>query len=133
MECDPGVDLATCMKKLFFRAILDGNRLNCVGIEYVEDNKICMAAVGHDGEAAGLISEEVSIDFIDGHENEMCACALGFLRDILHGVINDVRHLNGLGCWIGKTGLSGSDTLAILIHVPHLRFCGDRDVAACPL
>jgi hypothetical protein len=41
-------------------------------------------------------------------------------RDIIHGVIKDVWH----SCWLGglnsRTGLGGSDSLAILIHVPHL-------------
>ncbi len=112
-----------CMQKLFFGAILDGNGVNCVGIQYVEDNNTCVAAVGRDGEAVCLISDEVAIDFIDGHENEMCAGVVGFLRDILHGVVNNVRHPNRLGSWIGKTGLGGLDTLAILIHVSHFRLC----------
>ncbi len=92
-----------------------------------------MAAAGPDGEAACLIGEEVAIDFIDGHENKMCVGVVGVLRDILHGVMDNVRHPNWLGFWIGKTGLDGLDTLAILIHVSHFRFCGDRDVAACLL
>ncbi len=79
-----------------------------------------MAAVGHDGEAAGFIGDENAIDFVDGHENKMCACVLGFPRDIFHGVINAVCHPNWLGSWIGKTELGGLDTLAILIHVSHL-------------
>ncbi len=29
---------------------------------------MCVAAVGCDGEAAGLIGEKVAIDFVDGHE-----------------------------------------------------------------
>jgi hypothetical protein len=99
-----------------------------VGIKDVEDNNICMAVVGCDGEAACLTSEEVAIYFIDGHENEVCAGVVRFPRDILHGVIKDVRHPKWLGCWIG---LGGSDSLAILIHVPHFGFCGDRDVMAC--
>ncbi len=85
-----------CMKKLFFGAILDGNGANRVGVEYVEDNNICVAAVGRDGEATCLIGEEVAIDFIDGHEHEMCAGFVGLLRDILHGVINNVTHTNWL-------------------------------------
>jgi hypothetical protein len=92
-----------------------------------------MAAVGRDGEVAGLIGEEVAIDFIAGHENRMCACVVGLLRDIIHGVIDNVCHPNWIGCWIGKTRLGGSGTLVISIHVSHFRFCGDRDVAACPL
>jgi hypothetical protein len=84
-------------KKLFFGAILDGNEANCIGVEYVEDNYICVVPVGPDGEGACLIGEEVAIDFIDGHENKMCEGVAGFLRDFLHGVINDVRHPNWLG------------------------------------
>ncbi len=88
-----------------------------------------MAAVGWDWEAACLICEEVAIDFIDGHENEVCVGVVGFLSDILHGVIKDVRNPKWLGCW---SGLSGSNSLAILIHVAHFGFCGDRDVTLCP-
>ncbi len=55
---------------------------------------------------------------------------VGFLRDILHGVIEDVRNPK----WLGYlSGLSGSDFLATLIHVAHFGFCGDRDVMACLL
>ncbi len=78
-----------------------------------------MAAIGCDGKVAYLIGEEVAVDFVDGHENKVCAGVVGFFRDILHGVIEDVRHPKSLGCWIW---LSGLDTLAILIHVSHFRF-----------
>jgi hypothetical protein len=80
------------MQKLFFGAILDGNRANQIGIKYVEDNNICMAVVGRDGEEACLIGAEVANDFIDGHKNKMCAGVVGFLRDVLHGVMDNVRH-----------------------------------------
>ncbi len=43
-----------------------------------------MTMVGYDGEAAGLIGEEVTIDLVDGHENKKCASVVGFLRDIFH-------------------------------------------------
>ncbi len=106
--------------------------MNCIGVKDVEDNNlcICVAVVGCDGEAACLISEKVAIDFVDGHENKVCAGVVGFLKDILHGFIKDVRHSKWLSCWIG---LSGLVPLAILIHVSHFRFCGDRDVTACLL
>jgi hypothetical protein len=106
-------------KEAIFRAIFDENGANHIGVKYVEDKNICVAAVRRDGKVASLIGEEIAIDFVDGHENEMCACVVGFLRDILHWVINNVWHPNWLGCWIGKTGLGGSDTLAFLIHVSH--------------
>jgi hypothetical protein len=67
---------------------------------------------------------------VDGHKNEVCAGVVGFLRDILHGVIEDVRDLKWLGCW---SGLSGSDSLVTLIHVAHFGFGGDRDVMVCLL
>jgi hypothetical protein len=47
---------------------------------------------------------------------------MGFLRDILHGVIKDVRSLKWLDFW---SELSGSDSLALLVHVSHFGFCGD--------
>jgi hypothetical protein len=86
-----------CTKKFLFGAILDGNGSNRVGVDDVEDNNICVATVGCDQEAACLISEEVAIDFVDGNENKVSAGVVGFLRDILHGVIKDVRNPK----WIG--------------------------------
>jgi hypothetical protein len=118
------------MKKFFFGAILDGNGSNCIGIKDVEDNNIHMAAVGCDRETACMIGEEVAIDSIDGHEDEVRAGVLGFLRDILHGFIEAVMNLKWHGCW---SGLSGLDSLALLIHVSHFGFCGNRDVTACLL
>jgi hypothetical protein len=56
-----------------------------------------VAAVGCDGEAAHLIGEKVAIDFIDGNDNKVFAGVVGFLRDILHGVIKDVWHPKWLG------------------------------------
>jgi hypothetical protein len=102
-------------------------------LKYVDDNNIFMATVGRDGEAASFIGEEAAIDFVDGHVNKMCACVVGFLRDILHGFIGDVWHPKWLGSWIEKTGLSGLDSFAILIHMFQFRICGDRDVASCLL
>ncbi len=37
--------------------ILDGNGTNCIGIVDVEDDNICVAVVGCDGEVASLIGE----------------------------------------------------------------------------
>jgi hypothetical protein len=74
------------------------------------------------------MGEEVAIDFVDGHEDEVPVGIVGFLRDILHGVIKAVRNLKWHGCW---SGLSGLDSLALLIHVSHFGFCGDRDVMVC--
>jgi hypothetical protein len=79
---------------------------------------------------ACLIGEEVAIDFVDGHEDEVHAGIVGFLRDICHGVIKAVRNLKRHGCW---SELSGSDSFALLIHVSYFGFCGDRDVTARPL
>jgi hypothetical protein len=60
-----------------------------------------VAMVGCDREAACLMSEEVAIDFIDGHENKVSVGVVGFLRNILHGVIEDVRNPKWHGCWSG--------------------------------
>jgi hypothetical protein len=54
---------------------------------------------------ACLIGEEVVINFVDGHEDKVLASVVGFLRDILHGVIKVVSNLKWHGCW---SGLSGS-------------------------
>ncbi len=104
--------------------------MNRVGVKDVEYYNICMDTVGCDREAACLISEEVAIDLVDGHEDKVSAGIVGFLRDILRRVIKDVGNLKWHGYW---SGLSGLDSLALLIHVSHFGFCGDRDVTACPL
>jgi hypothetical protein len=130
VSCDPLVDLALCTKKFFFGVILNGNGSNRVGVEDVEDNNIPVVTLRCDREMACLIGEEVAIVFVDGHEDKVHAGVVRFLRDILHGVIKAVRNLKWHGCW---SGLSGSDSLALLIHVSHFGFCGDRDVTACPL
>jgi hypothetical protein len=83
-----------------------------------------------DREPACLISEEVAIDFVDSHEDKVSVGIVGFLRYILHGVIKDVRNLKWHNCW---RGLSGLNSLALLIHVSHFIFCGDRYVMACLL
>jgi hypothetical protein len=49
-ESEPGIDLAIGTEKFFFQAILDGNKTNCIGIVDVEDNNICVAMMGWDGE-----------------------------------------------------------------------------------
>jgi hypothetical protein len=102
--------------------------LNCVGVKDVEGNNIHVAAVGCDRETACLISEEVAIDFVGGHEDEVHVGIVGFLRNIFHGVIKAARNLKWHGCW---SRLSGVDSLALLIHVSHFGFCGDRDMMAC--
>jgi hypothetical protein len=79
---------------------------------------------------AYLIGEEVAIGFMDGHEDKVYVGIVGFLRDILHRVVEDVGNLKWHSCW---SGLSRLDPLALLIHVSHFGFCGDRDVMACPL
>jgi hypothetical protein len=110
---EPLVDLMVCTKKFYFGPIL---------VEDVEYYNICMAVVQCNEEAASLISEEVSIGFIDGHEDKVSAGIVGFLRDILHRVVKAVGNLKWHGSW---SGLSDFDSLALLIHVSHIRFCGD--------
>ena len=66
---------------------------------------------------ASLIGEEVAIDFIDGHADKVSACVVGFLRDILHRVVKAVGNVKWHGCW---SGLSGLDSLVLLIHVSRL-------------
>jgi hypothetical protein len=104
-KSQPGVDLVIGAEKFFFGAILDGNRTNLVGIVDVKNDNECVTAVECDGKAASLIGEDVVIDFVDGHENEMYARVAGFLRDIFHGVIKEV----GTGLDVGLGGLGWVD------------------------
>ncbi len=63
---------------------------------------------------ACLIGVVVAVDFVDCHEDEVRAGFVGFLMDILDGVIKAVRNLKWHSCW---SGLSVLDSLALLIHV----------------
>jgi hypothetical protein len=63
-----------------------------------------MAVVGCDGKVACLIGEEVTIDFIGGHNNKMCVCVVGFLRDILLGSSKMSGTQNGLVHGFGRLG-----------------------------
>jgi hypothetical protein len=69
-----------------------------------------------------VIGEEVAIDFIDDHKVAVSVGVVGFLRDILHRVLEAVRNLKWHGCW---SGLSGLDSFALLVHVSHFGFCED--------
>jgi hypothetical protein len=61
VDSEPGIDLPIGTEMFFFQVILDGNRANRIGIVDVEDYNICLARVGCDGEAAGLIGERLPL------------------------------------------------------------------------
>ncbi len=54
-----------------FGSILDGNRGDEVGIVDVEDNEVCVVAIGGDWESAGLIGENHAADVVDDHVDEV--------------------------------------------------------------
>ena len=58
-------------EEFLFGSILDGNGGNEVGVVDVEDNKVCIAAIGGDWEAAGLIGEYHAADVMDVHVDEV--------------------------------------------------------------
>ncbi len=60
------------LEEFFFGAVFDGNGHDEVDIIDVEDDKICMAMVGRDWEAARLIGEYLPYDLVDDHEDEVC-------------------------------------------------------------
>ncbi len=60
------------LEEFFFGAVFDGNGHDEVGIIDVEDDKVCLAAVGRDWEAARLIGEYLPCDLVDDHEDEVC-------------------------------------------------------------
>jgi hypothetical protein len=60
------------LEEFFVGAVFDGNRRDEVGVIDVEDDKVCMATVGRDWEAAHLIGEYFPCDLVDDHEDEVC-------------------------------------------------------------
>ncbi len=60
------------LKEFFFGAVFDGNGRNKVGIINVEDDKVCVAVVGCDWEAARLIGEYLPCDLMDDYEDKVC-------------------------------------------------------------
>jgi len=61
-----------CAQEFFFRLALDWYRANIVGVVDVEDNDVCVAPVGGDGEPACLIAGDDTVNGMYVHENKVC-------------------------------------------------------------
>jgi hypothetical protein len=76
-------------EEFLFGAILDWDGGNEIGVVDIEDDKISVATVGCDGEAACLVSEEKPNDFVGMHDNKICHCVARFLNDEVRVVVSD--------------------------------------------
>ncbi len=108
-------------QEFFLQPAFDGDRANVVGIVDVEDNDVCIASVGGDGEAACLVAGDDAIDGMDLHEDVVGARIEWCLGGVGH-VIVDVKAGHGGNCGAcGSPWLRGASALPNLVKVAHCR------------
>ena len=88
MYRQPLVCFVVCAQEFFFLPALDGYRANVVGVVDVENDNVCVAPVGGDGEPACLIAGDDTINGMYVHEDEVGACVERFLGGIGHVIVN---------------------------------------------
>ena len=101
-------------------------RANVVGVVDVENNNVCAALVGGDGEPACLIAGDDTVDGMYVHEDEVGACVERFLGGAGHVVVDvEVGHVmkcrSGNGGACGSPWLRGASALPNLVQVAHCR------------
>ena len=84
----PLICFVVCAQEFFFRPALDWYRANVVGIVDVENNDVCVAPVGGDGEPACLIAGDDTVNGMYVRENEVGACVEQFLGGIGHVIVD---------------------------------------------
>ena len=111
----PLVCFVVWAQEFLFRPALDGYRANVVGVVDVENNDVCVAPVGGDGELACLIAGDDTVDGMYVHENEVGACVEWFLGGFGH-VIVDVEAGHVMNAGVGMVTLVG--VLSCVEQVP---------------
>jgi hypothetical protein len=84
----PLVCFAVSAQEFFFRPALDGYRANVVCVVDVENNGVCVAPVGGDGEPACLIAGDDAINGMYVHEDEVGAYVEQFLGGVGHVIVD---------------------------------------------
>ena len=75
----------------FLRPIFYGYQSNEVGVINIEDDKVRIASIGRDGEAAGLIGENPTSSVGEGHVDEIGEIGVaGSCKKIIGGVVVEV-------------------------------------------
>ena len=92
----------------------DGVRFYVVTVDGVENDDVAVAAIGGDGESAGLVAVEASFDVGDRHV------------DVVRAIIERSLRNSGHRIWVGN-GASGPRASALLVHVAHFCLIDDLD------
>jgi hypothetical protein len=106
--------------------ILEGLALGGVGIHVVEDYDVAVAKAGDKGETARLVHVHCVIQIDDPDEDIMCYNVCSWCRVAhQHCYVGGICIVDGTG---GINGLSGTDALALSLHVTHLSFFRFRKI-----
>jgi hypothetical protein len=106
--------------------ILEGLALGGVGVHMVEDHDVAVAQAGDKGEMARLVRVHCVLQINDQDEDVMCNNVCSW-----HGVADQHCYVGGIHVIGGNGGIdegSGSDTLALSLHVTHLSFLQFRKI-----
>ncbi len=100
--------------------ILEGLAPGGVGVHVVEDHDVAVAEAGDKRETACLVCVHCVFQIDDLDEDIMCnnVCSLCGVAD-RHCYVGGICILDGTG---GIDGASGTDALALSLHVTHLSF-----------
>jgi hypothetical protein len=112
---------ATAGKNEFALAVvLEGLASRGVGVHMVEDHDVAVAKAGDKREMACLVHVHCVLQIDDPDEDIMCNNVCSW-----HGVVDWHCYVKGI-CIIGGTrgidGKSGSDALALSLHMSYLSF-----------
>ncbi len=106
--------------------ILEGLAPGVVGVNMVEDHDVAVAEAGDKGETARLVHVHCVLQINDPDEDVMCNNVCSW-----RGVADRYCYVGGI-CIVGGTGgidgASGSDALALSLHVTHLSFLRFRKI-----
>ncbi len=106
--------------------VLEGLTPVGVGVHVVEDHDVAVAKAGDEREIACLVRVHCVLQIDDPDEDVMCNNVCSWC-----GVLDRHCYVKGI-CMVGSTGgingTSGSDALALSLHVTHLSFLRFRKI-----
>ncbi len=106
--------------------ILEGLTPRGVGVQVVEDHDVAVAEAGDKGEMARLVRVHCVFQINNPDEDIMCnnVCSWCGVAD-RHCYVGGICVVDGTG---GINRVSGTDTLALSLHVTHLSFFRFRKI-----